>query len=191
MFDIAEFIDACRAALARPEPAAEVGEVVGAAIGHPGWIEAAVAPIGGGGPKFLHRSADLTVYCTVSEAGHALAPHEHLLWAVAGIAEGDEQNVLYARTGDRLAKDRTVDLVAGDVLVLDEHAVHAARSRSRTAAVHVYGGDIMSTPRSSWDDTGAVRVVTPVLPAGSAADADRWVINMRERHRADATAPRP
>src|SRR6476619_6836191 len=57
--------------------------------------------------------------------GCKCTPHEHRTWAVVGIYTGTEVNWLYHRTAPGLAKQSTLTLDAGNVLVLDDTAIHA------------------------------------------------------------------
>ncbi|MGI9287822.1 MAG: hypothetical protein ACR2P1_20725 [Pseudomonadales bacterium] len=55
--------------------------------------------------------------------------------------------------------DRTIvpvgakTIAAGEVFSLDKDAIHSVHNplNRYTAAIHVYGGDFIATPRSEWD----------------------------------------
>jgi hypothetical protein len=67
-----------------------------------------------------------------------------------------EVNRIYRRSAHGIEECTHRDLVEGDVLVLDEDAIHAVENplRRRTAGLHVYGGDILSVDRSAWGPDG-------------------------------------
>ena len=45
------------------------------------------------------------------------------------------------------------ELHAGEVLLLGDDAIHEVSNPGTgfTGAIHVYGGDLINTPRSQWD----------------------------------------
>jgi hypothetical protein len=57
-----------------------------------------------------------------------------------------------ARAGDTLAPSGGKDLRSGDVVLLGDDVVHAVTNPTAqfTGAIHIYGGDFFSTPRSEW-----------------------------------------
>ena len=121
----------------------------------PGALAAAIGPITEGGIRPLHRSPDLTVLHIAWTPGMQLNPHDHGMFAVVGLYGGQEDNTLLParrRTGSRRRGGRS--LVAGDVLVLGDDAIHAVANPKREYAValHVYGGDFFDADRSEWDD---------------------------------------
>lgn len=178
MFDIGTFVDKCRAAVEGGVDAqAIVAELVADAIRHPSAINDVLAQGGHPGPHLLHRSEGLTVYCVRARPGESVPPHDHLLWSVAGLCSGDEVHALYVREDERVVRDRLVTLTGGDVVTLDEQAVHSSRDAGSSPAValHVYGGDLFSAPRSAWDDAGLVRTPLGVIEATSLAEAQEHV----------------
>jgi predicted metal-dependent enzyme (double-stranded beta helix superfamily) len=73
-------------------------------------------------------------------------------WAVIGIYAGCEQNVFYQRAEHGLKQHGTKELNAKDAVPLGAAIIHAVTNPldQVTAAIHVYGGDFFSTPRSEW-----------------------------------------
>ena len=189
MFEVEAFVRRCADAVRGSTPQDDVAALAAAAVAQPDWIEEAVAPLGGSGPRFLCRQPDLTVYCLVMAPGFRLSPHDHRIWAVSGITSGCETNELYRRgTGGLLERDRTVVSRPGDVLVLDPDAIHASWTDEVTAAVHVYGGDILATPRATWDGPGSGPRPARVLPPGTAEEAEAHLAALRAAARARRTA---
>jgi predicted metal-dependent enzyme (double-stranded beta helix superfamily) len=75
------------------------------------------------------------------------------MWAAIGLYAGREDNRFFRRLDDdRLAVSGGTTLVDGDVAALGPETVHAVANPSRewTGAIHVYGGDYFSVPRTQW-----------------------------------------
>lgn len=154
MFDIDDFVQACRAALADPQPALAVKEVVGRAVADPAGIDAALGEPRTGGITTLHRSPELTVLQIIWPPKVRLYAHDHRMWATIGIYGGREHNAFFRRAGDAgLVEAGGKALGDRDSLVLGAEAIHAVTNPldRYTAALHVYGGDFFGTPRSEWD----------------------------------------
>ena len=97
MFDTEEFVAACRGALEEHTPELAVKELLSAAIGKPGEIEAALGTPGEGGIQTLHRSDVLTIINVIWPPGMAIYPHDHQLWAAIGLYGGQEDNTFFRR----------------------------------------------------------------------------------------------
>jgi predicted metal-dependent enzyme (double-stranded beta helix superfamily) len=122
-------------------------------VADPAALERALGPVEQGGITTLHNADDLTVLHVAWTPGMALNPHEHRMWAVIGMYGGQEDNAFYRRVPGGLDPSGGRDLPAGDVLVLGDDVIHAVSNTRRefAVAVHVYGGDFFSAPRSEWD----------------------------------------
>jgi 3-mercaptopropionate dioxygenase len=92
--------------------------------------------------------------------GQTTPIHDHLTWAVVGICEGEEREAIYRRTDDRSnPKKAKLELVSerinkeGHVTVLGEAGIHRIDNISDTPSlsVHMYGLDIGTTERHSYD----------------------------------------
>lgn len=108
-----------------------------------------------GGPVFTtwYRSDFLTVLHVVWPPEVDLFAHDHQMWAVIGLYGGREDNRFYRRLSDgSIAPKGSQTLLKGDVMALDEKAVHAVANRSRewTGSIHVYGGDYFAPARTMW-----------------------------------------
>ena len=83
--------------------------------------------------------------------------HNHEMWAVIGIYTGREDNIFWRRLSERGdGKVRAVgakELCVGDVAPLGRDIIHSVTNPvpRLTGAIHVYGGDFFTTPRSEWD----------------------------------------
>ena len=151
MFDVDVFVADCRAGLAETQPLLAIKEVLERAVAEPDAVAAALKAEPGVG--ILHRSADLTVLSVVVPAGRpATPPHDHRMWALVGIYGGQEDNEFFRRDGDTLVGSGGKTLAEQDVLVLGDDAIHAVSNplQRLTGAIHVYGGDFVSQPRSQW-----------------------------------------
>jgi predicted metal-dependent enzyme (double-stranded beta helix superfamily) len=75
------------------------------------------------------------------------------MWAVIGIYTGREENTFFRRSGQGLTRHGIKELNAKDVAPLGKAIIHAVENPlgEITGALHVYGGDFFSTPRSEWD----------------------------------------
>ncbi len=155
-FDKDEFVAECLAAVragGRPQPV--VKDLVSRTVSMPTAIEAEVhdrtaSPM----TTIWHRSDDLTVLHIVWPPDVDLFAHDHNMWAVIGIYGGREDNRFYRRRDDGRVEPHTArTLLQKDVISLGSDVVHSVSNPTRewTAAVHVYGGDFYTTPRTMWD----------------------------------------
>ena len=105
------------------------------------------------GLNLLHRSDTLTILNVVWAPGMVLQPHEHRMWAAIGIYAGQEDNAFFRRDGKTITASGGKELRETDVLMLGDDAIHSVRilAAQHTGAIHVYGGDFVSMPRSEWD----------------------------------------
>lgn len=154
MFDIDQLIADCRTARAEGEPRLAVRDVLQRVVSTPDEVADALDPREGGF-TMLHRDDDLTVLHVVWAPGMSIYPHDHRMWAVIAIYAGQEDNVFFRRSGPRsptLTQSGGTVLTTGDVAVLGDDTIHAVTNpRDRlTGAIHVYGGDFASQPRSQW-----------------------------------------
>lgn len=153
MFAVEEFVASCRAAVGDSQPRLAVKEVLDRALANPSQIEAALPPRRAElVPLFV--SEELTVMNVVWAPGMTLPPHDHLMWAAIGIYGGDEENLFYRRTAGGLVASGGKSLATADSALLGDdviHSVHNPRGHAFTGALHIYGGNFMTRPRSVWD----------------------------------------
>ena len=155
-FDPDAFVAECRTSLLEDDVAAAVREVVAAAVTDRAAIDAALGSENPTYPSALCDSEDLTVQRITWWPGYHSLPHEHRMWAVVGVYDGVEVNRVYRREASALEPVATHEVGAADVIVLDATAVHSVENplRTRTAGLHVYGGPILTQPRSAWGPDG-------------------------------------
>ena len=96
---------------------------------------------------------DLTILNVIWGPGMNIYPHNHNMWATIGIYSGCEDNTFYQRENDTLVRHGMKQLKVGDVAQLGANAIHSVKNplNSLTSALHIYGGDFFSEPRSQWD----------------------------------------
>jgi len=155
-FDPDGFVTKCRAALLDDDPAKAVHEVVAAAVVAGAAIDAALGVENATYPSALYKSPELTVQRITWWPGYQSLPHEHRMWAVVGVYDGVEVNRTYRRSASALEPIATHEVGVADVIALDDTAVHSVENplRTRTAGLHVYGGPILTQPRSAWGPDG-------------------------------------
>ena len=98
--------------------------------------------------------------------GQTTPIHDHLTWAVVGVYEGEERESLFRRTDDGSdLKRASLELASerinskGHVTILGRAGIHRIDnvSKSPSLSIHMYGADIGSLERHSFDPvTGAV-----------------------------------
>jgi len=120
------------------------------------------------GVALLCCDAELTVMHVDLEPGFSSRVHDHGLWAVIGVYEGQEDNTFYAVDGRRVTATGEASAVAPGTLRMGARAVHHIDNplSVRLRAVHVYGGDMRTVHRSSWNVATGERT-----PEGGAASS--------------------
>ena len=84
--------------------------------------------------------------------GMSLGPHDHRMWAAISIYSGGEDNTFYRRAGTGLTESGGRTLGPRDVCLLGDDVVHSVINPTTkyAGAIHVYGGDFFTMPRSEW-----------------------------------------
>ena len=153
MFDKERFAKECRAALQEHDTHAAVRELVARAVSEPMQIVRALGEPLRGGVETIYKSDDLTILNLCWGPRMKLKPHDHRMWAVIGIYGGCEENIFYQRAEHGLKQHGARELRAKDAVPLGAAVIHAVTNPldQITAAIHVYGGNFFTTPRSEWD----------------------------------------
>lgn len=153
-FRVEAFIDDCQAALGEDQPMLAVRELMAATLEDVAALREALPSSPEAASQVLHRAEDLTVLQVSLPAGLKSPVHNHTIWAVIGIYEGQENNRFYrdGEDGKPIESSRR-ELRAGDLATLDETAIHAIENplTAVTLGLHVYGGDLFAAPRTVWD----------------------------------------
>jgi predicted metal-dependent enzyme (double-stranded beta helix superfamily) len=146
-----DFVAECLGALADATPLLAIRDVVERAV-RDGVGGLAEEP----GIRVLWCDPSLTVAHVVIPAGAPKSlPHDHRMWAVIGIAGGCEDNEFFRRSADSLEASGGRVVEAGEVLSLGPETIHAVGNplaHTSTSGLHVYGGDLVNTPRSMWTE---------------------------------------
>lgn len=166
--DLSELIEGCREVAGGDTPTRDVAELVAAFLHQPD-----LPRLLGDGDRStyeaLYRGEDILVlHGVVPPTPAPVAPHDHRMWAVIGVYQGLEQNELFVR--DEGGGLETVDrfaVAAGEVRTLDPSTIHSVQARGDRylGAIHVYGGDLFGTPRSTWVDDVECPLDESALPA--------------------------
>jgi predicted metal-dependent enzyme (double-stranded beta helix superfamily) len=125
-----------------------------------------------------HRADELTVLHLVWPPEVDLFAHDHNMWATIGIYGGREDNQFYRRLPDGRVEPHTgKTLLRKDVVSLGPDVVHSVANPTRewTAALHVYGGEFFTTPRTMWSKNSLdpLPLDPEVIKANLAAAAER------------------
>ena len=156
MFDLQEFVDRCKELVRSPHPAEQILRLMRSAVQNADSIKKAIAP---SVPRAaltdaeLFRSDDLFIFNATLPPHLVSPPHDHRMWAVIGIYEGQENNSFYKRSPTRLEEANHREVQAGEAILLGPEVIHAvANPRGfTTLGLHVYGGDLNAAQRSMWN----------------------------------------
>lgn len=158
MFDLQQFIGECQSALDDSKPAQRIEALVKEAISDPNAVREAFGKarnVERQGPiTFAWRDANLSVADVTTPPGLKSPAHNHNMWAVIGVYDGQEHNRFYRYEEGNLQEKGERLLKEGDVAVLGPEAVHAIANPlpANSSAIHVYGGDLVErSNRSMWN----------------------------------------
>jgi rhodanese-related sulfurtransferase/predicted metal-dependent enzyme (double-stranded beta helix superfamily) len=118
-----------------------------------------LGPNGTGRVYYLAQDPDgrFAMYASAGALGKKQPPHNHTTWAVISGVYGDEHNVLYERTGERLAKVREVTVRKGNAVALmpnDFHTIEVTAGE-QSLHVHAYGRSLEQLPERIYFETPA------------------------------------
>jgi predicted metal-dependent enzyme (double-stranded beta helix superfamily) len=162
-FDVAEFVDRCRAARAAADAPQEIAEIVRDAIADPAAIAAAVAARQAGDPAppmvdiFVNEDS-LTIYHLAFPPMLFGVPHDHAGWAVIGVYSGAEAFSIYEETNAGLVQVGRQVIAAPDVAILPPELIHDIDNPGEAASgsIHVYANRHFDlSTRRLWRDGGA------------------------------------
>src|SRR5581483_10150868 len=128
MFDLDAFIEACQRLVREPHAPRHALELVRAAVADGPAVAKAVTPLGAGANALdapLFRSPELTILNATLRPGFVSIPHDHGMWAVIGIYDGEEANTFYRRTEGGLEETNRRTVHAGEAIILGEDVIHA------------------------------------------------------------------
>jgi predicted metal-dependent enzyme (double-stranded beta helix superfamily) len=153
MKDKQHFIEQCQNCMRESDSRAAIYELLCEAISDPASVMRALGESQRAGVDVLLQADDLTILNVIWGPGMNIYPHNHNMWATIGIYSGCEDNTFYQRENDTLVRHGMKQLKVGDVAQLGAKAIHSVKNplNSLTSALHIYGGDFFSEPRSQWD----------------------------------------
>jgi predicted metal-dependent enzyme (double-stranded beta helix superfamily) len=101
----------------------------------------------------LASSPELTVYHIALSPRIHYPPHEHRVPAMIGLYQGTETSFAYRRDGRALLQTERHDHAAPCIAALPADVIHSVvnMGSARSAAIHVYFGDLTAVERSIWD----------------------------------------
>ena len=157
MFDRQQFVSDCQAALGGDRASLNVRHVVSRAVADPGAVVRGLGEPQKGGLDVLYRSPELTVLNVLWPAGMIVMPHNHGLWAVIGVYNGREDNILWRQLPEdangRIEAAGARTLATSDTIAFGPDVIHSVVNPlgRMTGALHVYGGDFFAVDRNEWD----------------------------------------
>jgi predicted metal-dependent enzyme (double-stranded beta helix superfamily) len=154
MFDVQEFIVSCKQFVGAPDGASRVLDLIRSVVGDAEGIKSAVVSGERTSPirdASLFRSSELFVLNATLKPHVKSPPHDHRMWAVIGIYEGQENNIFYRRAAKGLEEIDRREIRAGEAILVGPEVIHAIENPlgSSTLGLHVYG-DLVAAKRSMW-----------------------------------------
>jgi predicted metal-dependent enzyme (double-stranded beta helix superfamily) len=148
-------IEECELALNSPDPQGSIEAILLDAARNPAIADAIAErkQFASLSDLAIYRTERLTLLAGALPPGFSAAPHNHNLWSVVGVCAGQEDNQFFARDGDGLKQIGQASVVGPGVLANDADVIHAICNPLEVPllALHAYGGDLFTTPRSNWD----------------------------------------
>jgi len=157
MLDLDSFKAECAAAASGGSGQQAIREIVTRAIEGPNAVIRSLGEPRRAEVKTLYRSGELTILNVIWGPRMTVMPHNHNMWAVIGIYTGREDNILWRRIegepGGRIEAAGAKALRERETLPFGRDIIHSVTNPvgRLTGAIHVYGGDFFSVPRSEWD----------------------------------------
>ena len=157
MFDLDQFIADCDAAVAEDPTHVAAREVVARAVSDPEGVMKALGAPERGGVKKIHGTDKISIINVVWAPWMTIMPHDHRMWAVIGVYSGREDNMFWRRVPEaadgRIEAAGAKDLSVGEAAPLGPDIIHSVTNPIPrcTGAIHVYGGEFFTIPRSEWD----------------------------------------
>ena len=157
MFDRDRFIADCRATLTEDASQKAAREVVARAVSDPAAVLKGLGEPKRAEVQKLYHSDDLTILNVIWAPRMTIMPHNHEMWAVIGVYTGREDNIFWRRiedeAGGKIEAAGAKALCQKDTAPMGPDIVHSVTNPipRLTGAIHVYGGDFFTTPRSEWN----------------------------------------
>ena len=162
MFDKQQFIADIRQARRETDSREAIAAVIERAISDPAGIVRELGAPGRGRSEKLYVDEEVTILNIIWGSQMWVPPHDHTMWAVIGVYQGQEDNTFWREANGGLTQQGGASLRTGDVRKLGEDVIHSVTNPSSTrlcGAIHVYGGDFFEAipRRHSWDSQSLER----------------------------------
>ncbi len=157
MFNLDAFIESCKSAVSNNDPASKVKALVRDAIAHPEGLNVSFRERVTGKAlrdRIVYQDDKLTVLQVATVPGLRSPVHDHNMWAVIGVYEGEEHNTFFEETADGLRQVGEQHLKEGDIAVLPTETIHAIKNPTdqKSNAIHIYGGNLITRQgRNMWN----------------------------------------
>jgi predicted metal-dependent enzyme (double-stranded beta helix superfamily) len=149
MKDLQRFIDDCRKAVSQ----GGVREILEEALSSPASVLKTLGEPKRAGLDKLYVGADLTILNVVWGPKMTIMPHNHEMWALIGIYTGREDNIFWKRIPGKIKMAGATSLGPSEIATLGKDIIHSVTNPldRLTGAIHIYGGQFFTQPRSEWD----------------------------------------
>ena len=157
MFDLGNFVEDCKTAIAADPKHKSVAEIMARALSDTDAVLAEIGTPTEGGLTPIYRSPELTILNVVWQPGMTLSPHNHDMWAVIGMYGGREDNIFWRRIKDHpeglIEAAGAHALSTGEFKPLGRDIIHSVTNplSKLSGGIHVYGGDFFDAHQSEWD----------------------------------------
>ena len=162
MFDPERLVEECRQVQEKGDDQNAIREILARELSDPAAVLKGLGEPEKAGVGRLYQSDNLTVLNIVWGPYMTLMPHNHQMWAVIGMYTGREDNIFWRRLGDdpkgRVEAAGAKHLSVKDCAPLGRDIIHSVTNPipRLTGAIHIYGGDFFTEPRSEWDPESLV-----------------------------------
>lgn len=168
MFDPERLVEECRAVQEKGDDQGAIREILARELSDPAAVLKGLGEPEKAGVNRLYQSGNLTILNIVWGPHMTLMPHNHQMWAVIGMYTGREDNIFWRRLpGDskgRVEAAGAKELSVKDCAPLGKDIIHSVTNPipRLTGAIHIYGGDFFTEPRSEWDPESLVELTYDV-----------------------------
>jgi len=157
MVDLDAFVEDCKAVLNADDTTAKIEALIRNAIADPEGLHSAFGDRITGKSlrdRIVFHDEELTVLQVATVPGLQSPVHNHNMWAVIGVYDGEEYNAFFEESDGAIKQAGEKHLRAGDVAVLRPDTIHAINNpiERKSNAIHVYGGNLVTREgRSMWN----------------------------------------
>lgn len=154
-FSVDRFVESVRTAAASTNAASAVQQLMHGVFADVDGVDRGV-PAYEDDEVLLFEDDSVSIWYCRFDAGLHVPPHEHRVNAYIGVFRGEEDNLFYKRSGDRLDHVNTRTARRGDVLALGHDAIHSVRNTGTQPShgLHVYLGPLSRIDRELFDIAG-------------------------------------